>query len=101
MAKITVSGHIVVPPDDLQAVLDALPKHIALTRAEPGCLVSKVSQDPDQPERFNVYEEFADEESFTGHQQRVQQSSWGAITANVDRHYVIDGPRLGSLIELE
>ncbi|WP_404819203.1 putative quinol monooxygenase, partial [Vibrio tritonius] len=34
--------------------------HKALTRAEAGCLVFEVTQNPDNPLRFDVYEEFID-----------------------------------------
>jgi quinol monooxygenase YgiN len=63
--------------------------HIELTRQESGCLVFKVSQDTENLNRFNVYEEFTDRNSFANHQDRVRQSTWGAITENVERHYEI------------
>jgi len=74
---------------DLEAVLAALGLHIRLTREEEGCLVFDVTQDSENPNRFDVYEEFVDEQAFTLHQQRVRESSWGAITSNVERHYQV------------
>ncbi|MDF5015048.1 antibiotic biosynthesis monooxygenase, partial [Vibrio parahaemolyticus] len=41
------------------------------------------------PFRFDVYEEFVDKASFKQHQERVQASHWGKVTANVKRQYEI------------
>ena len=89
MAKVILKGHIIVPDADIEAVKIELINHIELTRQENGCLVFKVSQDAENPNRFDVYEEFADRDSFANHQDRVRQSTWGAITVNVERHYEI------------
>ena len=89
MAKVILKGHIIVPDADIAAVKMELINHIALTRQESGCLVFKVSQDTKNQNRFNVYEEFTDRNSFASHQDRVHQSAWGAITVNVERHYEI------------
>lgn len=75
--------------DDLDEVSAALPEHIKLTRQEAGCLVFNVTKDEANPNRFNVYEEFADRDAFEKHQLRVRESRWGTITANVSRHYDI------------
>ncbi|MBV1916424.1 MAG: antibiotic biosynthesis monooxygenase [Pseudomonadales bacterium] len=89
MSKITLQGHIIVPCADLESVESAVSNHIELTRAEDGCLVFEVVQDSENKNRFNVYEEFVDQNSFSSHQQRVGQSAWGKITVNVERHYQI------------
>ena len=34
--QVQLTGYLEVPPDRLAAVIQALPDHIALTRAEPG-----------------------------------------------------------------
>jgi quinol monooxygenase YgiN len=62
---------------------------IRLTSQEDGCLVFEVSQDEENLNKFNVYEEFIDRDSFSAHQKRVHESNWGAITVNVERHYQI------------
>jgi len=89
MAKVVLKGHIIVLDSDIADVKMELINHIALTRQESGCLVFKVSQDIENLNRFNVYEEFTDRNSFANHQDRVRQSTWGAITTNVERHYEI------------
>lgn len=87
MAKVILSGYIIVPTHDLKAVQIELTKHIQLTRQEMGCLVFTVEQSPDDPARFNVYEEFTCQQAFELHQQRVKNSTWGDVTKNVTRHY--------------
>ena len=84
-----LKGFIIVPDEDLAVVKAELPVHARLTRQEPGCMKFEVTQDPDEPNRFNVYEEFVDEPAFKAHQQRVQSSRWGTVTANVQRNYEI------------
>jgi len=91
MTLVTLTGHIKVPTIDLDVVRAELPTHIALTRDEPGCLTFDVTADPDDPTIFRVYEQFSDPTSFTAHQERVQSSKWGFITANAKRHYKISG----------
>ena len=88
---VTLTGHIIVSADDLATVNEALPMHINATLAEPGCISFSVTPDPDDPYRFNVSEAFVDQTAFEAHQQRVKASDWGKITANVERHYEVQG----------
>ena len=89
MSKVTLSGHIEVPAEDLDAALLALPNHIALTHQEEGCLAFTVERDSTNPNRFNVHEEFIDKTSFEQHQARVKASHWGSVTKNVERFYTV------------
>lgn len=89
MAKVVLTGYILIPDDDLEQVKTALVKHTQLTRSEPGCLVFNVTPDSSNANKFNVYEEFVDKISFETHQLRVKNSRWGAVTSNVQRHYQI------------
>ncbi len=89
MGKVILSGYIDVPAADLNDVTGELPNHIRLTREEDGCIVFEVTQDAAITGRFNVYEEFSSEETFSLHQQRVDRSHWGKITARVVRNYAI------------
>ena len=91
MAKVTLTGHIIVPDVDIATVKVALITHIELTRQEEGCITFNVTQDSDNGNRFDVYEEFTDNESFAKHQERVRNSEWGVITVNVERYYKITG----------
>ncbi|MEZ8636121.1 putative quinol monooxygenase [Vibrio cyclitrophicus] len=89
MSKTILQGHILVPDNDLEIVIQALVVHKELTLAEPGCIVFRISQSTLQPNRFEVYEEFTNREAFEAHQQRVKASQWGDISKNVTRHYQI------------
>ena len=89
MSKITLQGYLVVSDGDLTSVQTELPKHVALTQKEEGCLVFRVTQDEENKNIFNVYEEFVSREAFELHQQRVKSSRWGTVTANAERHYQI------------
>ena len=86
---IVVSGHIEVPLHDLSAVKAELINHIALTRAERGCITFSVTQRPEMPTLFDVYEAFDSMASFEAHQTRVSRSKWAKITERVQRHYHI------------
>ena len=89
MPGLTLQGYIVVSDDDLPRVLKALPKHVALTRAERGCLVFNVSQDGEDANKFYLYEEFVDRAAFDAHQTRTKRTLWAAVSAEVERHYEI------------
>ncbi|MGV8831280.1 MAG: putative quinol monooxygenase [Devosia sp.] len=89
MAKVRLEGYLEVPADSLDQVKATLPLHIALTRAEPGCLSFAVTQRLDLPERFAVAEVFADQHAFDQQQARAKASVWAAVTAGMDRHYTI------------
>ncbi|RBP83721.1 antibiotic biosynthesis monooxygenase [Marinomonas rhizomae] len=89
MSKVTLSGHIEVPAEDLGAVLAELPNHIALTQQEAGCITFTVTRNPEKPQYFEVYEEFTNQATFEKHQARVKASHWGEVTKNVERFYTI------------
>lgn len=77
MGKIILRGYIIVPSDSLVAVKSGLLIHDELTKKELGCIKFEVSQDKNNHNKFNVYEEFIDEEAFNNHQLRVANSKWG------------------------
>ena len=87
--RVFLEGYMDVPPDRLAAVTGALPTHIALTRAEPGCLAFDVTPSPDDPGRFLVSEIFQDQVAFDAHQARAKASAWADVTAGLPRHYTI------------
>ena len=84
---ITLTGYIDVPADRLEEVSAALPAHIALTRAEPGCLSFEVTPHPTVPGRFDVAERFTDRAAFDAHQARTRVSDWAGVTAGLPRVY--------------
>jgi len=87
--KFVLQGHIIVPDADLATVKVELPIHQNLTQQEYGCLVFSVTQDMNNPNRFNVYEEFIDEKSFKKHQLRIKDTNWAKVTTNVIKNYQI------------
>ena len=89
MEKIILQGYIIVSDIDLPIIKNELLIHEKLTRQESGCLIFQVSQDHINPNQFNVYEEFTDQEAFDDHQLRVKNSNWGKVTTNIERHYQI------------
>ncbi len=89
MSKIILHGHIIVPDADLEAVKTELVIHKNLTLNEIGCLTFDVLQDENNINKFNVFEEFCDQQSFDNHQKRVKNSRWGKVTINVKRYYQI------------
>ena len=91
MTRVRLTGYIIVPKGDLALIERELPRHIALTRQEPGCIAFEVEQSESNRLRFDVAEEFESREAFDHHQERVKASDWGAVTANVERHYEIVG----------
>ena len=88
-SKVFLDGYMEVPPDRAEAVTRALPDHIALTRAEPGCLAFDVVVDPSDPSRILVSETFTDRAAFDAHQARAKASPWAEVTAGLPRHYNI------------
>ena len=90
MNKVTLSGHILVPPADLPKIRAALPDHIEKTRAEAGCIVFTVEENQCEAGRFDVYEEFESKEAFEAHQTRARESDWGRVAKNVARHYSVE-----------
>lgn len=89
MSRVALKGFILVPEKDLELVKHELITHKRLTLEEPGCLTFLVTQSPTNPFCFDVYEEFVDKASFKQHQERVQASHWGKVTANIKRQYQI------------
>ncbi|WP_424833510.1 putative quinol monooxygenase [Ruegeria sp.] len=88
-AKVFLRGHIMVPANRVAQVRAALPDHVALTRAEPGCLSFEVVEDADIPGRFNVSEVFENRAAFDAHQARTKASEWFEVTQGLSRDYSI------------
>ncbi|MBO6866635.1 MAG: antibiotic biosynthesis monooxygenase [Thalassococcus sp.] len=88
---VTLNGFLRCTNEDELAIVQAhIEEHIALTRAEEGCLTFEVIQSPD-PLIWTVHEEFTDPEAFRFHQTRVRQSAWGRETKGIAREYTVQG----------
>ena len=77
---------ICMTADEAAAVRAHLPDHLALTRAEPGCLTFDVDQ-TDDPMVWEVMEAFRDRPSFDAHQARTRDSVWFAATRGILRDF--------------
>ena len=91
MTAVHLSGELVCRDnDDVAVVTQHLARHIALTRAEVGCLSFRVTP-TDDPLVWQVDEMFLDAEAFRAHQDRVASSEWGRATSGIERRYKIEG----------
>lgn len=88
---VSLTGHVDVPADRLDAVRAALPEHIRLTRAETGCLHFNVTESAELPGRLLVSESFTSPEAFRAHQARLAATAWAEVTTGLERHYTITG----------
>ncbi|WP_091922000.1 antibiotic biosynthesis monooxygenase [Phyllobacterium sp. CL33Tsu] len=74
---------------DVALVIDYLPDHLRLTRAEPGCISFDVLQ-TDDALVWRVEELFVDRAAFDFHQQRTRASEWFTATSTIPREYTIE-----------
>lgn len=86
---VTLTGHIDVPAERIDSVQTALPTHIELSLAEPGCLSFDVSPCPNVEGRYLVAEAFVDQQAFDAHQTRTKASDWAMVTDGIPREYSI------------
>lgn len=90
MNAVSLKGRLVcVTTEEAEVVERHLPLHIALTRAEPGCVRFVVEQTDDLLV-WSVSEVFVDRAAFASHQSRVVESEWGRATVGIERDYVIE-----------
>ena len=87
---IRLRGQLICMTDDeAHAVRTHLPAHLALTRAEAGCLTFDI--DPtDDPMVWEVMEAFRDRASFDAHQTRTRSSEWFAATRGILRDFKME-----------
>lgn len=85
MGVIRLTGTMHCPPDQAEIVRAALPEHVRLTQAEPGCLDFKVVETA--PGVFSVSERFADRTAYEAHQVRTRASHWWRVTGHLSREF--------------
>ncbi len=89
--RVHLTGTLVCADDDEAAVVQRhLDRHVALTRAEAGCLSFEVTP-TDEPGVWRVEEWFRDAEAFAAHQRRAAGSEWGRATAGIERRFLTEG----------
>ncbi|AJE32774.1 hypothetical protein B842_04605 [Corynebacterium humireducens NBRC 106098 = DSM 45392] len=88
--EVRVTGKLIcATPAEAEIVEHHLPRHVELTRAEPGCLHFEVLPTAGGLV-WNVHEHFADEVAFGAHRRRVADSEWGQVTAGIERSYTVE-----------
>ncbi|MBY5932411.1 antibiotic biosynthesis monooxygenase [Tateyamaria omphalii] len=88
---VTLEGFLRCASEDEAArVRAALPEHVQLTRAEPGCIRFDVTP-TDDPLVWAVSEEFVDPAAFEAHQARACASDWARETQGIARDYTVTG----------
>ncbi|MCR2784083.1 MULTISPECIES: antibiotic biosynthesis monooxygenase [unclassified Microbacterium] len=91
MSTVRLSGQLVCENEEQSAIVAAhLPLHLALTRAEVGCVSFDVTP-TDDPLIWQVDECFADAAALHAHQERTAASDWGRATNGIERRYTIEG----------
>ncbi|MGJ9405730.1 putative quinol monooxygenase [Nesterenkonia aurantiaca] len=91
MNSVSLTGQLICRDDEQVAtVVQHLPLHVQLTRAEEGCLAFEV-QRLENSLVWQVDEKFQDAEAFRAHQERVAKSTWGSATAEIERKYTVKG----------
>ena len=87
MGVIGLTGTLICEPAEAEIVRAALPDHIRLSRAEPGCIAFDVTETA--PGLFNVAERFADRAAFDTHQARTRASHWWQATGHMTRDFTL------------
>ena len=84
---VRLTGTLTCAGPDADTVRAALPEHIRLSRAEPGCMHFDVTETATGV--FTVSEEFVDQTAFDAHQTRTRASDWWALTGHIPRDFQI------------
>jgi quinol monooxygenase YgiN len=87
---IRLRGHLVcATEDEVQAIRAHHQAHIALSRAEPGCLTFDITP-TDDPMVWEVMEAFRTRADFDAHQARTRESAWFAATRGILRDFRVE-----------
>ena len=89
MTVIRLTGTLRCAPAEADTVRAALPRHLRLTRDEPGCMAFDVTETA--PCVFSVSERFADRAAFEAHQVRTRASDWWRVTGHMTRDFRLAG----------
>lgn len=73
---ITIVAHMIVPPDQVDAIHAAAPLFIENTRAEPGCVDFWLHRSVDDPSAFVWYENFRDQTAIDAHVASAHVTGW-------------------------
>lgn len=87
---IKITGTLTASGEDIERARRLIPEHIALSRAEPGCLKFELTEDANQPGLWRLDELYRDENAFAHHKQRTKASRWGQESTDMVRDFVIE-----------
>jgi len=87
MGVIRLTGTLRCAPGEAEALRSALPEHVRLSRAEPGCLSFDVTETA--PGIFVVTESFVSRAAFDAHQTRTRASDWWRVTGDMPRAFSV------------
>ena len=85
MGVIRLAGRMTCAADEADILRAALPEHIRLSRAEPGCIAFDVTETA--PCVFTLSESFANRAAFDAHQARSRASAWWRATGHLPRDF--------------
>ena len=87
---IRLRGHLVcTTEEEVQAIRAHHQAHLALSRAEPGCLTFDITP-TDDPMVWEVMEAFRTRADFDAHQARTRESAWFAATRSILRDFRVE-----------
>jgi quinol monooxygenase YgiN len=86
--NVRLTGTIRCAADEVKRLRAAIPEHVALSRAEPGCLAFDIRATAD-PCAYEVSERFVDQPAFEAHQARTRASAWWRETCHMPRDFEI------------
>jgi autoinducer 2-degrading protein len=66
---VTVIAEYLAHPGKGDEVARILPRHIAATREEPGCVTFVAYRDRENPDHFTLYEQYVDDPALEAHRQ--------------------------------
>jgi len=89
---VILAGHVDVPAARRRIIKEALPRHVRLSRAEPGCLRFSITEDNAVKNRYNLVEIFENKAAFAAHQKRSAASDWAVAAQGLEQnfHIVVD-----------
>lgn len=64
---VTVIAEYLAHPGKGDEVARILPRHVAATRGEPGCITFVAHRDRENPDHFGLYEQYTDDQALEAH----------------------------------
>ncbi len=74
---IVISGLMEVAPASADAFARLSRDLVAATLLEPGCVEYRFARSLDDPDRFEIFEEFIDQDAFDAHVRAEHYRAWG------------------------